>query len=96
MKIVKSFTLVLISCCLFLGSGFTTASADEETDAIADQYNKNKSNSKYKVVCRKEAPIGSRIKRKVCRTVASMGRSRTEARRQMDRLRSSVTSNPGG
>ncbi len=96
MNILKSVNLVLVSVCLFLGSGFTVTYADDETDAIADQYNKNKSKSKYKVVCRKEAPIGSRIKRKVCRTVASMGRSQTEARRQMDKLRGSVSRNPGG
>lgn len=73
-----------------------TTLADEELEEVADQYNRNKSNKRYKVVCRMEAPIGSRIKRKVCRTVATMDRSRTEARRTMDRLRTSVTKNPGG
>lgn len=96
MNIKKCFYLLLFSLCLSLAGGSPAVFADAETDAIADQYNRNKSKSKYKVVCRKEAPIGSRIKRKVCRTVASIDRSQNQARKAMNSLRTSVSKNPGG
>jgi len=85
----------LLFLSLFLCAGIsTTVLADDgsqgELNAAADQYNRNKSEVRYKVVCRMEAPIGSRIKRKVCRTVTVIERSSREAKRILDRMRTSV------
>jgi hypothetical protein len=88
----KLLTIFLLTTALTFS--YNSVLAKEDTapalDAAADQYNKNKSNDKYKVVCRREAPIGSRIKKRVCRTVAMMDGEERMAKEVLDRLRTSV------
>ena len=83
---------------MILTGNFMNVVAEEETeddlDKAADTYNQKKSNDKYKVVCTREAPVGTRIKKKVCRTIAVMENSQRDAKKAMDRLRTSVGNQP--
>jgi hypothetical protein len=81
------FALVLV----FTGN---VTNADDSLDKAADQYNKNKSNDRYEVVCKREAPVGSRIKKKVCRTVAMSENSQREIKQSMQKLRTTVGKQP--
>ena len=98
MEIQKSplvYSLVFASALVGIFTHVAAADRDQEVlDEVADQYNRNKSNDKYKVVCKKEAPIGSRIKQKICRTVAMSANSQREIKRTMDKLRTSVGKQP--
>lgn len=92
MKINKLLTMVLLVMALAVNftNVFAQNAVDDELDTIADQYNKNKATDKYKVVCTREAPVGSRIKKKVCRTVGMVEYAQKEAREAMSRLRTGV------
>ena len=82
---------------IFAGSFNTVVAEEEPGDAMekaADVYNKNKSNDRYQVVCKREAPVGSRIKKKVCRTVASTENSQREIKKTMNKMRTSVGNQP--
>lgn len=93
-QIRKLTTIGFFGIALFLAASFTHVVAAEKTgeevDEVADQYNKNKSNDKYKVVCTREAPVGSRIKKKVCRTVAMVSNAQKEITRNMKNMRTSI------
>jgi hypothetical protein len=88
MKINKLLTIVFLAMALALN--FTNVFADDELDEAADQYNKNKSNDRYKVVCTREAPVGTRIKKKVCRTVAMIEQGQHAAKEALSKLRTNV------
>jgi len=98
LQVNKLLTLSFLSMVLFFSGSFTIISAKEDVDPelekAADQYNKNKSNDKYKVVCKREAPVGSRIKKKVCRTVAMNQNSEREIKKTMQKIRTSVGKQP--
>ena len=98
MKTNKLLTIFLLTLAMLLAGNFTYASTDDETqdemDEAADQYNKNVSNARYHVVCTREAPVGSRIKRKVCRTVATIENSQREIKQRMQKLRTSIGPQP--
>lgn len=95
MKIKKLLSVYLCVLALALTGTISYAAADDsDLDEAENQYNKNKSNDKYKVVCRKEAPIGSRIKKKVCRTVQMSSNSQRQIRQTMNKLRTSVGQQP--
>ena len=97
-QIRKITTIGLLGAALLLAGNFTNVVAREKVDAdldkASDQYNKNKSNDKYKVVCKREAPVGSRIKKKVCRTVAMTNNSQREIKKTMQKMRTSVGKQP--
>jgi hypothetical protein len=97
-QINKLLTLSFLSIVLFFSGSFTIISAKEDVDPdlekAADQYNKNKSNEKYQVVCKREAPVGSRIKKKVCRTVAMNQNSQRQIKKTMQKMRTSVGNQP--
>jgi hypothetical protein len=86
--------LVMCFLTMTLSIHFTNVFAADGIDAAldesADQYNKNKSNDQYKVVCRREAPLGSRIKKNVCRTVAMMNGEQRLAKEVTRKLRTSI------
>ena len=95
---MKTWKITAIFLCI-LSIGVSTnisyaATNEGDLSDAQNQYNKNKSNDKYKVVCRKEAPIGSRIKRKVCRTVAMSINSQRQIRQTFNKLRTSVGDQP--
>ena len=95
MKIWKLSAILFCVLSLGLNANLSYAAAsDGDLGETQNQYNKNKSNDKYKVVCRKEAPIGSRIKRKVCRTVAMSINSQRQIRQTFNKLRTSVGDQP--
>lgn len=95
MKIYKTLTTFFLA--MLLAGNLTHVSAEDEIqkdlDKAAELYNTNKSDDNYKVVCKRETVVGTRIKKKICRTVATMNQARKEARRRMDRVRGSVLSN---
>jgi len=92
MKLNKLMTLFFLIMALAINVNpvFAGDEPDEALEKAADLYNKNKSNDKYKVVCKREAPVGSRIKKKVCRTVEMVDNSQREAREKLGRMRTSV------
>ncbi len=94
LKINKLLTIIFLSAAMIFVGSFTTVVAEEEPgDAMekaADVYNKNKSNERYQVVCNREAPVGSRIKKKVCRTVASTEIQQRETSRALKQRRIGV------
>ena len=98
MKTNKLLTIFLLTLAMLLAGNFTYASTDDEIqkdlDDAADLYKMNKSDDNYKVVCTREAPVGTRIKRKVCRTVATAKQSRKDARRTMNKVRGSIRNLP--
>ena len=98
MKTNKLLTIFLLTLAMLLAGNFTYAATDDETqdalDKTADQYNKNISNARYQVVCTREAPVGSRIKRKVCRTVATIENSQRKIKERMQKLRTSIGPQP--
>ncbi len=98
MKTNKLLTIFLLTLAMLLAGNFTYAATNDETqdalDETADQYNKNVSNARYHVVCTREAPVGSRIKRKVCRTVATIKNSQREIKEKMQKLRTSIGPQP--
>lgn len=96
MKIKKLPVIFFLTMLLALNisNAFAKDEVDDALDEVADQYNKNKSNDNYKVVCKREAPLGSRIKREVCRTVAMVKNSQKEARKTMSRLRTTIGKQP--
>ncbi|NKB35759.1 MAG: hypothetical protein GKR93_01130 [Gammaproteobacteria bacterium] len=95
MTIKKLLAIYLCALALGMTSNISYAAAsDGDLGEAENQYNKNKSNDKYKVVCRKEAPIGSRIKRKVCRTVQMSINSQRQIKQTMNKLRTSVGNQP--
>ena len=63
---------------------------DEDLDKAAAAYNQKQEKDRNKVVCKKEAQIGTRIKKKVCRTVATIERQAEEGKALMQRKRISV------
>jgi hypothetical protein len=97
-QIGKLTSIGLLALVLLFAGNFTNVAAKEKTggdlDQAADQYNKNKSNDKYKVVCKREAPVGSRIKKKVCRTVAMVNNTQKEIRQNMMKMRTTVGKQP--
>ena len=97
-QIRKLTSTGLLALALLVAGNFTNVAAKEKTgedlDQVADQYNKNKSNDKYKVVCKREAPVGSRIKKKVCRTIAMGENSEREIKKTMQKMRTSVGNQP--
>ncbi len=94
MKTNKLWTICLLSAALTMAGNFTNAVAEEKTtdelEEAANVYNKNKSDVRYEVVCKREAPVGTRIKKKVCRTVASVQNSQREVRKMMREKASSI------
>ncbi len=90
----KILTIFLLTLTMGTTGVLTQAASEDEKqrelDMAADEYNKKKTNDKYKVVCKREAPVGSRIKKKVCRTVAVMENTRKEAQRSIQKMRTSV------
>ena len=89
MKIKKLLPILFFSLTLVFAGNFTTVIAeettDEELDQAAEKYNEKQKYDGRKLICKKETVIGSRIKKKVCRTVASIERDREEAKRMMDK-----------
>ena len=103
METNKLLTIFLLTLAMLLAGNFAYAAEDDDLqdddlqddlDNAADLYNKNQSDENYKVVCTREAPVGSRIKKTVCRTVLTIGRSQREARRSLDRVRGGVGNQP--
>ena len=98
MKTNKLLTIFLLTLAMLLAGNFTYASTDDEIqkdpDDAADLYKTNKSDDNYKVVCTREAPVGTRFKRKVCRTVSTIKATRKEAKRGLNRVRGSVGTQP--
>jgi hypothetical protein len=90
MNIHKLLSVILFSFTLFLAGNLTNVLAEDEIDEdlakAAEEYNQTQ-NEKRKVICKKEAPIGSRIKKKVCRSVASIERDEKEGNRYLKRRR---------
>ncbi len=94
MRINRLLSLFLLSL-IMLSTGISTNvlakdETTEELDNIAEQYNRKIKDDKYKVVCRKETRVGTRFKKKVCRTIASMEREANEAKKMLSQKRTSV------
>ena len=89
LKSALPFTLALI-CTVNIAPLLAEEVAEEELEQAAEKYNQKEDNERYKVVCKKEVQVGSRIKKEVCRTQATMERQSDEASRSMDRVRTSV------
>jgi len=94
MKINRLLPILFFSLTIIFAGNSTTVLAerttDEELDQAAEKYNEKQKNEGRKLVCKKVAKIGTRIKTKVCRTVASIERDRKEAKRMMDRRQRDV------
>ena len=94
MKIKKLVSIFLFSLAMICAGNLTHVLAEDATEEdlkkAADAYNKKQTYDGYKVVCKKEAPIGSHIKKKVCRTVATIDRQHRDAKRVMDKSRISL------
>ena len=94
MKINRLLPILFFSLTIIFAGNSTTVLAeqttDEELDQAVDKYNEKQKYEGRKIVCKKEAQIGTRIKKKVCRTVASIERDRKEAKRMMDRRQRDV------
>ena len=97
MKNDRRSVLVLLTLSIVLSGSVTPLFAEEDAlDQAEETFNADKSNDKYKVVCTREAPVGSRIKKKVCRTIAQSENTQREIKRSFTRVRTSVSQNPGG
>ncbi len=94
MKMHKLLSLFLFSLALICAGNFTNVLAEDtpesDLDKSAATYNQKQKNNKNKVVCKKEARVGTRIKKKVCRTVATMEKEAEHGKRFLKRSRVSV------
>ena len=82
----------------FAGPAPLVLAADEVEAEIQDKaeaYNDHLTNDRNKLVCKKEAVTGSRIKKTVCRSQASMENSEYQAKRFLDEKKSGIRP-PGG
>ena len=85
----KRFFIILFSLTLaFAGSGTSVLAAEEavadEGTKVAEDYNKKQKYESRKLVCKKEAQLGTRVKRKVCRTRAAMDKAERDAKEIID------------
>ncbi len=97
MKNYNTLTTFSLALTMLLAGNFTNVLANDEIqkdlDKAAILYKTNKSDENYKVVCRREAKVGTRFKEKVCRTVSMIKTTNKSAKRKMNRVRGSPLGN---
>jgi len=94
MNIHSPLIAILMGTAMMLaGSSSTVLAVDDEVEPeiveAARKFNESQQYDRNKIVCTKEARTGTRIKATVCRNVAAIARGEEEAKRYLDRMRTS-------
>jgi hypothetical protein len=78
--------ILLSALALLAGAGCASSAgtqAETQMNQDAEAYNAAQTSAEKKVVCEMEAVTGTRMKQKVCRTVAEMERDEENAERML-------------
>jgi hypothetical protein len=89
----SSFLPALIALALGAGGVGATETEQEKLDKLAEEYNAKVESEDQEVVCRMVSEVGSRIKKKQCRTKAQIKQDEEEAARYARKPKQSFKSN---
>ena len=72
---------------------FNNTSEEDRIQKIAEAYNAEQTDERSKIVCKKEAEVGTRFKKTVCRSMATIEAEREHAKRSLHRMRTFTSNN---
>lgn len=79
---------IIFTLCMLAGAPVSAADQDEaQLEKAVEAHNAGVTDESQQLVCRKEAVTGSRIKKTVCRTVATMEAEQEAAKRYVNKPR---------
>ena len=96
LPIAAAFALISMDATAKSADDAVNTSDEEQVEQLAEDYNDSQKDERSKVVCKKEAQTGTRFKKTVCRTVATMDADQENAKRTLNRMRTFSPGDEGG
>lgn len=95
LPIAAAFALISMDATAKSSDDAVDTADEKQVQELAEDYNASQKDERSKVVCKKEAQTGTRFKKTVCRTVATMETDEENAKRSLSRMRTFTPGDEG-